>query len=340
MLGRGTSYIGNAEYNRRNVSQKRSVLCAFFEAAAREEDLAELMESCDLANMLNLKESGPYLFDKDGRVQSVDASAKREYADDLTGAADYMRDNASKTAQELQKQFDDYQNSLQTKQQEILNSMLSADAAQMERLSSSLSLVEKKLEVTDDSMPHAIAMLNSFQSLVAGTIDEAAFNTQVDTQYTNFITTVVDPNATALTAATGEVARLEADLTNAKRAVTRCEGDLDAAKRPGRGVAVDPTRVAAAQTALDAAYDTIATVTTNLSTKKGEVSVLKNTQTSLKARAAWMQKVKALALKLETNRATNRAANPALYAKNLKQAVDSLSLTFRKETPPPASTTS
>lgn len=55
-VGKGVSWVGNAEHERRDVNQKRNVLSAFYEAAAKEEDLEELMASSDLAQMLNLKE--------------------------------------------------------------------------------------------------------------------------------------------------------------------------------------------------------------------------------------------------------------------------------------------
>ncbi len=54
-LAEGVASGGNAVYDIRDAAQKRSVLSAFFEAASEEHDLAELMGSCDIANMLNLK---------------------------------------------------------------------------------------------------------------------------------------------------------------------------------------------------------------------------------------------------------------------------------------------
>jgi|GEM_PF-4090662 len=56
LFGKTTSWVGQTAYNRSNTAQQRDVLAAFFEAAGQEENLAELMESSDLANMLNLKE--------------------------------------------------------------------------------------------------------------------------------------------------------------------------------------------------------------------------------------------------------------------------------------------
>lgn len=55
-LGKTTSWIGQNKYDSIHTSQQRNVLSSFFQAASHEENLAELMESSDLANMLNLKE--------------------------------------------------------------------------------------------------------------------------------------------------------------------------------------------------------------------------------------------------------------------------------------------
>ena len=55
-MGKTTSWVGQTNHDRIHTSQQRGVLCSFFQAAAQEENLAELMQSSDLANMLNLKE--------------------------------------------------------------------------------------------------------------------------------------------------------------------------------------------------------------------------------------------------------------------------------------------
>lgn len=55
-VGKGVSWVGNTEHERRDVNKKKDILCAFYEAAAKEEDLEELMMCADLAKMLNLKE--------------------------------------------------------------------------------------------------------------------------------------------------------------------------------------------------------------------------------------------------------------------------------------------
>lgn len=102
-MGKGISAAGKFEHSRRHTNEQRNVLGAFFEAAAQEENLSTLMESSDLANLLNLKTSGPHIFDLDGRVTSVDKAEK--YTDDEPGHKNLSKDTFTKWNDELIKQF-------------------------------------------------------------------------------------------------------------------------------------------------------------------------------------------------------------------------------------------
>jgi hypothetical protein len=49
--------------------------------AAMDKDIAEIMQSAELASMLNLKDYGPYMFDEDGRSQPIDIFHEEKYPD-------------------------------------------------------------------------------------------------------------------------------------------------------------------------------------------------------------------------------------------------------------------
>lgn len=100
-LGKSISSVGDAVQDIKQTQQQRTVLGSFFEAAGQEEDLMALMQSSDLGNLLNLKESGPYIFDLDGRVTSASRTWVKEYRKDADGAKEYMKDQSAKIMEDM-----------------------------------------------------------------------------------------------------------------------------------------------------------------------------------------------------------------------------------------------
>jgi len=53
-------------------------LDSFFQLASEDEQWKEVLQSSDLAGILNFQNKETYLFDEDGRVQMVDKVNKKE----------------------------------------------------------------------------------------------------------------------------------------------------------------------------------------------------------------------------------------------------------------------
>lgn len=70
------SWIGQKANEQSTKSEQKKFLAAFYEAAATEDKLTHIMETTDLANIINLKDYGPYLFDEDGRIAPADIEEK------------------------------------------------------------------------------------------------------------------------------------------------------------------------------------------------------------------------------------------------------------------------
>lgn len=122
-LGKTISSGGRAAYNRKDTQQKRNVLGAFFEAASQEQDLSSLMQSSDLATMLNLKESGPYIFDEDGRVSSVDINKAEPKKNDTPQAAgNEMQKSLTSEIEKLIAQADEEYNKANKANREAMSS--------------------------------------------------------------------------------------------------------------------------------------------------------------------------------------------------------------------------
>ena len=67
LAGQGVAATGQRFHDTYSTGQQRSILGAFYAAAKEEKGLADLMQSSELADLLNFKERGPRLFDEDGR---------------------------------------------------------------------------------------------------------------------------------------------------------------------------------------------------------------------------------------------------------------------------------
>jgi hypothetical protein len=90
-------------YRQYDTNQQRSVLSSFFEAAAEDEKWKEVLQSSDLANMFSLKQRETYIFDDNGRVETVDQTER--YSEDEKGIKNILKDDVGKIYPELQKQF-------------------------------------------------------------------------------------------------------------------------------------------------------------------------------------------------------------------------------------------
>ncbi|MEI7562351.1 MAG: hypothetical protein WCJ39_01125 [bacterium] len=84
---------------------------AFYSAAKEQGGLEDLMQSAELADILNLKERGPYLFDEDGRIV-ITQYPKERYPEDETGVKNTKKDILGKKHDEVQQQFNNLLNEL------------------------------------------------------------------------------------------------------------------------------------------------------------------------------------------------------------------------------------
>ena len=108
LLGKTISAWGKAMHDAYTAGQQRSILWAFYNAASEQKWLEDLMQSSELADVLNLKEDWPTIFDKDGRFLTVD----KIEADKVKEAGKALSNKIKKQLEDLQKWIDDKRESL------------------------------------------------------------------------------------------------------------------------------------------------------------------------------------------------------------------------------------
>lgn len=69
--------------------------------------MADLMQTSEMADLLNFKARGPRIFDEDGRIVTTDI-IKERYTEDKDGEKNIKKDVLGKKHDEIQKQFNDY----------------------------------------------------------------------------------------------------------------------------------------------------------------------------------------------------------------------------------------
>lgn len=187
LLGKSVSAIGNAAHDKIHTNNQRAILGSFFEAASKEEDLMTLMQSSDLANLLNLKESGPYLFDNDGRSLSATKKGPKEYSEDEAGANEYMKDQSKQIMDEqhkILKQYTDRMNAEYEANEEQLASMSVVDPeySKVQKALEGAMIKQEALRSKETSISDMISALQNF--LRSGDVN--VFESTVNTLHKEF----------------------------------------------------------------------------------------------------------------------------------------------------------
>jgi len=89
------------------VASQRSVLWALYNVAQKEDRWKDLMRSSDLANMLDLRNIWPKLFDDDGRILPVDKSEKEIKEENFDKEAKAIEEHLKKQIQLIEAQSND-----------------------------------------------------------------------------------------------------------------------------------------------------------------------------------------------------------------------------------------
>ena len=110
LMWKSISAAGKAMHDAYTTGQQRSILWAFYAAASEQKWLEDLMQSSELADILNLKERWPYLFDEDGRFLMADKAEAKE-KNDLEPKVEDIKNQIK----EYESEYKDKQESLEDK---------------------------------------------------------------------------------------------------------------------------------------------------------------------------------------------------------------------------------
>jgi hypothetical protein len=170
---------GQALSDALETKQQRRVLAAFYEAAAMDKDIAGIMQWADLANMLNTKDYGPYLFDEDGR--GMVATTEEKYPDTAAWEKaltkytfEQMYDDTFDQRRAHNEMLEDKYNALNNK----LDDMMPSDAW-YDEISAQLQEVNLIRDTRSKKAPHMDSLQNFFAEVAAWRQNFTWFQTEV-----------------------------------------------------------------------------------------------------------------------------------------------------------------
>lgn len=163
------------------TASQRNVLWALFEAGQKEDRWNDLMRSSDIANMLDLKNIWPKLFDDDGRILPVDKPAEK-YPEDKDGIKKLQKDIFGKQYDDVQSQIKLYFSDLRTKFDQLDKKLDAVGywTPEYENIQKQLANLWIQMDTWKEESDSLNAILVAIQKVATGASTRGDFKDEID----------------------------------------------------------------------------------------------------------------------------------------------------------------
>lgn len=163
------------------VASQRNVLWALYEAGQKEDRWKDLMRSGELADMLDLRNIWPKLFDDDGRILPVDKPVEK-YPEDKDGIQKLQKDIFGKQYDDVQSQIKLYFNDLRQKFDQLDKKLdnISYWTPEYENIQKQLANLWIQMDTWKDNTNSLNAISVAIQKVATGVSTRGYFKWEID----------------------------------------------------------------------------------------------------------------------------------------------------------------